>query len=300
MRLNPRVVIGCIALGLCAGWASAETRDCRALENSAFAEPEWYLEECLGGVRPPQTEVTVPAQPPGDLQFIVNVRGLTFLSAPLETLTYTNLGAAPANSFFAVDFDNPATTLWGINNTTRGYGTINQTNGTFTQVGLVTGIPAADNISGMEFDPTSSTVFLSTTTGTNSFLWTFNTATGVATLVGTITGFALVIDIAVSPTGVIFGHDIGTDQIMTINRTTAAPTLVGSTLQNANFAQGMDFDFASGILYAWVYIGGGVDNLSRVNTTTGATTIVANGVNEEIEGSIRVPTPVELMHFGVS
>lgn len=53
----------------------------------------------------------------------------------------------------------------------------------------------------------------------------------------------------------------------------------------------MDFDAAAGTLYAWMYLGGGVNNLSTIDLTTGAASLVVNGNNTEIEGSIQVPVP---------
>ena len=98
-------------------------------------------------------------------------------------------------------------------------------------------------------------------------LYTIDLTTRAATLVGPI-GFALVVDIAISNTGQMYGHDIGVDQLIAINKATGAGTAIGPTGFNANFAQGMDFDHSTNILWSWLYIGGGVNNLVTFTLTT--------------------------------
>ena len=57
-----------------------------------------------------------------------------------------------------------------------------------------------------------------------------------------------------------------------MNKTTGAATLVGPIGINANFAQGMDFDWATNTLYATMYVGTGVGAYVAIDTTTGAPT----------------------------
>ena len=289
---------------------AAQTERCAALANSALAEPDWYAEECLGGVRAPNpVAVPGPWLQPGDTQFILNIRAAgtfpdSLTTAPVPTLTYTQVGVQPAaRDFFAVDFDLAGQVLWGIDSgctpapcVGRTYGTFNLTNGTFTPVGTIAGPPTNVNFSSMKFDPTSGVVYITTAVGTPTVnqLWTLNLATGVATPVGTIVISpppavgAIIIDIAISNSGQIYGHDIGNDILIAINKTTAAATVIGSTTQNTNFAQGMDFDRSTDTLYAYMYIGGGVNNLSTVNLATGAATIIVPGpAGPENEGAVR-------------
>ena len=293
--------------------AVAETPRCAALASSPLAEPEWYVEECLGGVPP----AFAPAAPgpwlqPGDTQYIMNIRGAgtfpdSLVTAPVPTLTYTLVGAQPpSRDFYAVDFDLAAQVLWGIDSACnplpcvgRTYGTFNLTTGAFTPVGTIAGPPTDVNFSSMKFDPTTGVVYMTTAVGmpTVNQLWTLNLASGVATLVGTIVisptppTAAIVVDIAISNSGQIYGHDIANDIMIAIDKTTAAATVLGSTTQNANFAQGMDFDLSTNVLYAYMYIGNGVNNLSTVNLTTGAATIIVPApAGPENEGAIKVAT----------
>ena len=275
--------------------AAAESPRCAALANSALAEPDWYFQECLGGVAPLRTEIPAADAPdvPGDLFFLHNIRAAgqfasSVYTAPIPTYTFTLLG--PNNlTIFAMDFNNAATTLYGINNTTRQIGTYSLTTGAFTPTATVSGIPAADNMSGLKFDPTESNpnmAFVSTTIA----LWRMDVTTGVATLVGPYTHAApAIIDIAISNTGQVFGEDLN-DNFFSINKTTGATTLLGPMGVLINFAQGMDVDNSDNTLYQFAYIGGGVNDLRRINMATGVSTLILTGPNgPEHEGSVRVP-----------
>ena len=68
--------------------------------------------------------------------------------------------------------------------------------------------------------------------------------------------------------------------------------MVGPLGVNLNFAQGIDFDNATGILHAWLYVGGGVNAYSSLNLTTGAATPFAGTEPAgEFEGAIRTGLP---------
>jgi hypothetical protein len=285
--------------------ADAVSPRCAELANSPLPEPDWYLTECLGGIPPiTATRIAGPWRVPGDLFYLHNVRAAgqfpnSVYTSPIPTYTFTLLGAN-ANLNFATDFDNGATTFYGINNTTRELGTYDLTTGAWTSLGATTGLPPAPaTISGLKFDPTSTTVYVTATDGTVSNLFTLDLQTRVATLVGPITGFPLIIDIAISNSGQMYGHDIGVDQLVAINKATGAATAIGATGVNANFAQGMDFDASDNTLYAFIYIGGGVNDLRRFDLTTGAATLILNGpAGPEMEGAVKVAavraTPVAL------
>jgi hypothetical protein len=275
----------------------AEKPECAAVMNSGLAEPDWFLSECLGGVAPRAATRLVPVPwrlPFGtDLAFVHNFRAAgpfpnSLTTTPVGSLTYTNVGTV-GRPIFAADFDKPATTLWGIDNATRELGTYNLATGAFTPTGLVTGIAVGENIEALKFDPTSTNVYVQTTNGTVSNLYTIDLNTRAATLVGPI-GFPLVITMAISASGQMYGRDNGTDVLISIDKTTGAGTLIGPLGIDATFAQGMDFDNSTNILWAWIYQGAGVNQLSTINLQTGAQTLIVTGVNgPENQGAIRVP-----------
>ncbi len=65
-----------------------------------------------------------------------------------------------------------------------------------------------------------------------------------------------------------------------------APTLLGSTGVDANLAQGMDFDGATGTLYAWLSLVGGSVQLASIDLHTGAATAVSTPPAGQYVGAI--------------
>ena len=213
--------------------------------------------------------------------FALDVRATPnqFISFPLSTPAYNIIGPTTPD-IFAMDFDNTGSTLYAI---TFGaaivpeLGTINTATGAYTPIATLNGagIIAGNNVAGMKMDPTSGTMYI--LSGIN--LYTINLTTAAVTLVAPITGGpagALYIDIAINNAGNMFAHDIVTDAMVSVNKTTGAAAILGPTGLLANFAQGMDFDPASDILYATLYTGAGVGNFVSINTTTGAATIIVS------------------------
>jgi hypothetical protein len=204
---------------------------------------------------------------------------------------------------FAMDFNASATTLFGI--TTNAtllppfqIGTIDQTTGNFTTNANVTGAGAAEtNWSGLASD-TNGLWYASASGGAGiNNLYTISPATGITTLVGNINAgsTALNIDITIDRNGQMFGMDIATDRVYKIDKTSGAVTFLsaGSMGFNANFAQGMDFDWDTNTLYATIYTGGGTGVYASIDTTTGVATqlISTTSWNAEMEMSVKAAIP---------
>jgi hypothetical protein len=205
---------------------------------------------------------------------------------------FTSISGNPT-PVFALDFDETATTLWGVNNTTLEYGTFDLTVGSFTPNGVVTGPPLINGATGLTCT-VGGQWFLSSYDGVNTNLWVGNVTTGTFTLVGPI-GAGIFIDISIDSQGNMFAHNISTDTLYSVDTTTGAGTLLGVTGLLANFAQGMDFDWSTDTLYATIYTGGGVGNFCSLNTTTGVATIldVTTSLNAEMEISVQSPAPTQ-------
>jgi len=238
----------------------------------------------------------------GSTIYAVDLRNQDF-----DRLTTTNtvatriVPALGANSnYYGGDFaGNDFTKIYTINDFTDTLNTINVTTGVITPVGS-TGAPAgAGTWVDMTWDPTTSTMYaLSNDATLGTSIYTVNIATGAATLIASnSTPTVLVIDGAIHPTtGVFYGVDITADNLVTINKTTAAVTTVGSLAFAAAFAQGMDFEDSTGTLYWAAYQGAAVGpgQLRTINLTTGASTLIGNITND-------VPTEtVELDSFSIA
>lgn len=283
-----------LVAGAASAAVGAPTALCSQVATSALAEPAG-ASRCLPGANPLDRRAPATLALGTDLSYIWNLRSTPdeFLSAPVGTLTMTPIGTpALSPSLFAMDFDNTATTLWAIDDAIDTLGTIDIATGVFTPIGPITGVPVGHNFTGLRFDTLDSDrVFVSTSGTGGSQLHTLNLATRVLTPIGTISATEIIIDIAVANNGNIYGHGISTDILMRIDRETGVGTSLGLTGVNSNFAQGMDFDASTDILYAWIYIGGGVNDLRTFDLSTGAATLVVAGVNRECEGAIKVAVP---------
>jgi DNA-binding beta-propeller fold protein YncE len=214
--------------------------------------------------------------------------------------TRTIIAAPDGAGIFGLTFNLAGTTLYGVNDDTKTLETINTSTGARTVVATLSGIAAGHILSGLSINPLTGAMFLSTTNVSVSNLYTIDPTTGVATLVGA-TGIAGLIDIAFSPSGNLFATDIVRDALFSLNPATGAGTFIGALGLALNFAQGMDFDFSTGILYAALYTGGGNAQWATINTATGAATSLF-AINREMEIAIArssVPEPGTLALLGL-
>jgi len=120
-----------------------------------------------------------------------------------------------------------------------------------------------------------------------STLYTIDLSTGAPTLVGPIqnvvdpTQNVLMIDIAISADGLMYGLDLVSNSLMAIDKTSGAASVIGSIGFDANSAQSMDFDDATGILYLAGCVNNPTinacdqSNMYTVDTGTGLATLIA-------------------------
>jgi hypothetical protein len=236
-------------------------------------------------------------QPSGSVVFALDNRATatTLIGFPLGTPAYNIIGTSMgATRAYAMDFNGTGTVLYAIDNPTNQLGTISTATSAFTPIAVMSGAVEA-NWGGMSFDNSTGVMYaIGIAAGLNN-LYTVNLTTAAATLVAPISGLpagAILIDIAIDNNGVMIGHEIVTDVMVRIDKTTGVATTLGPTGFAANFAQGMDFDPADNQLYAMLYVGTGVGSFVRVNTTTGACTTITNtqpwtAVGPEMEMAIR-------------
>jgi hypothetical protein len=202
-------------------------------------------------------------------------------------------------NYFALDFNAAATRLYAIDSTNNELHLLNPTNGAMLSSVPVSGLVAGQNISGLTFSR-EDTAFVTSTDVTTSTLYSLNVDTGALTLIGTIGTVAAVIDVSAGPTGSLVVHDIVTDSFYSVNPATATPTLIGPHGATANFAQGMDFDFVTGALYAAIYTGGGANLYGTVSLSHGAVTAIPGLASGEYELAISNPAPAsDLIFTGV-
>lgn len=295
----------CICAMLGSAVASAQALDCAALANSAGAEPAGYSERCLNSVAAPAT-VSAQLQSRGTptTGFTYDMRGQAprpqgaLYTFPLSNFTTQTQVGVTQLSIFAMDFSADGQTLYAATGATAlanpsTLGTLDTTTAAYTVIGPLTGLTAGDSVSGIAIHPVTGAALLASAGGTpaTSKLYTLNLATGAVTLIGVMaaptdpTG-TFMIDISMNCEGALFAHNISDDALYSINPATAAATFIGTHGLAANFAQGMDFDNATGTLYAFIYTGTGTNRFGSFDLATGAfTTLVQDNPLGEYEGA---------------
>ena len=262
--------------------AVRSAKDCEAFADYPFRQPDGWEQYC-SPVAPAANAAAVRA--PTSAGFALNLR------APDQNLKRFTLDNFPGQSvvgpqtlpLYGTDFDASGTILYALSDESIDrLGILDTTTGAFSAI-VDCPAPGGGSWTGMAIDPVSDLMYASTAAN----LYTLSPSSCAPVLVGPfgVTG-GLMVAIAVNAAGVMYGHDIGTDAIYTIDTGSGAATLVGPTGLAANFAQGMDFDNEDGTLYLFGYTGGGANVYGRVNLVTGAVTPLAvSSPSGEFEGA---------------
>ncbi|MDP8287995.1 MAG: carboxypeptidase regulatory-like domain-containing protein, partial [Candidatus Electryonea clarkiae] len=172
------------------------------------------------------------------------------------------------------------THMYFFDNDTQNLIYVEMATGTVTTIGP-TGIGSTTEfMNDMACDRTTGTMY-----GVfNNSIYTVDLATGACTLVGAIgnTG-GMMIAIAVDGNGDMWGHDLGLDEIWTIDKATGTGMSVGSTGFDANYAQSMAWDPLTNIVYLAAFNGTNFYyELRTVDLTTGATALLGGVYYKEI------------------
>jgi len=205
-------------------------------------------------------------------------------------------GAVNVGSFNGQDFGNNGdfSFLYALQSVPDQLVTIDTTTGALAVIGP--SVPfGGESWSGLAMDPTSSIMYACSTNIAAASLYTIDLTTGTPTRIGAIAGAPCTIDIAIDSTGQMYGLDICTDQLFSINKATgvgAALGGVGAIGFNANFSQGMDFDESDGTLYLAAYNGGtNRGELRTGNTVTGGTVLIGLiGPDQRELGDVAIAT----------
>ena len=199
---------------------------------------------------------------------------VTFSADDPSSLNFINKNVSP----FAMDFDTSGTTLYAVDSNTATLGTLDQATGLFTSVAALTGDYAGGTVTGLSADPTDGSFYMSTATD----LFSLNIVSGATVSLGTFTNSVVlgpavgtVIDIAIDSSGQMYAHELdpagGDLQIQgglwSVDKSNAVATFIGSSGLESLFAQGMDFDPDSDVLYAAIYTGGGTGSYGTWDTS---------------------------------
>jgi len=145
-----------------------------------------------------------------------------------------------------------------------------------------------NSLTGLAYDAVNDKIYVCDTNGSSSRLFVIDPDTYSITLVGNI-GSPAVIGIAADAAGNLFGIDLVTDSLYSIDSATGAGTLIGSLGVDINYAQDIGFDRVNNVLYGTLYSGTG--GLYTIDTTTGLATLKAP-FGDELVGLAIPPQPL--------
>jgi len=185
--------------------------------------------------------------------------------------TWEVVGSISGLSFFAGDFiGGDFSTIYAVNYDNNGLYAVATADGTATLIGTTT--PPIGTISGLSGTPDGIMYGIAGDCAT-SYLVTVDITSGATTNIGAISGVGCGIDLAYNTNDdMIYVVDLLTSSLFRVDPVTAVATLVGSLGVSPNYAQGMDFEEESGVLYWAAYTTQG--ELRVIDTTTGASTLI--------------------------
>ncbi len=190
-----------------------------------------------------------------------------------------------SGSFFGADFLNgDFSTLYALDYDTNHFVTVDTATGNVTVIATVPP-KSGESWTGLAGTHDGTLYASSTDCSSNSTLYTIDPDSGTATEIGSVTNAGCLIAIAANADGELYGLDLN-DVLLQIDPNTAEGTIIGSIGFDAQYAQGMDFEEESGILYLAAYNNtSGQGEMRIADTSTGNTTLVGAFPNgAEVDG----------------
>lgn len=209
------------------------------------------------------------ADVPGDWIFVEDVAGTAYYAGDFVGRDYSQM--------YVIDYN--------LNE----LHTLHTTTGADTTIGASN--PLAGHVWAGATGTADGTLYASSTDGSSSYLYTVNTGTGAATVVGQITNAPTIIDIAINSDGEMYGVDISGDNLVRIDPLTAAGTVIGSIGFSADYAQGMDFEEVSGVLYLAAYNSDTSRGELRIASTATGNSVLVGAFPDDAETDALAFTP---------
>ena len=192
----------------------------------------------------PEGPVYFDSEDPGNITFIKETTSSDFIAG----------GTWAGDTWYGCQFNNGW--LW----------TIDEVTGNMTLIG-----GGGTGLNGLAYDLITDKMYEASSYN----LYTVNMSTGEQTSVGPFNTGGIMIGIAFNGEGTLYGVDLGTDCLYSIDPLTGAAELIGPLGININFAQDMAYDITWNVLYLATYNGTYLSGqLYTCNVTTGACTLV--------------------------
>jgi hypothetical protein len=181
----------------------------------------------------------------------VHANGSDYVSFDALEPGTANVILANSVSLFGITFVNDDfSEQYGVDYFQGDLYTISTLDGSATLIGN-TGLVSCCMVTpaGMRSDPTNGITYLVITdyNARSSMLYTIDLSNASTTLIGPVN--ALVRDIAIDNSGLMYGVDSDADTLVAIDKTSGAAEVIGSLGIDAVFGQGLDFDAETGVLY---------------------------------------------------
>ena len=150
---------------------------------------------------------------------------------------------------------------------------------TFILLGNITGM-GTDQPNGIAYNPVNGTYYIAS----SSKLFSFDVNTRQATLIGSFNTGGLMIDLCFDENGICYAYDVGTDNGYIIDITTGNANLLGPLGYDANYGQGMSYDYQTGTIYLSAFNNSTFTGQCRImDPVTGMTTLITDWGFEQID-----------------
>lgn len=191
----------------------------------------------------PRVAGTAPA-PAGDVDqplWALDVWGGYLISGTVDSPDYSGgdsgfsiRGGIGKSTFTGADFlDDDFGALYALdadNHQLRRFAPISYTPNVYAESELIgtLALPTAETPSGLKQDPTSGTLYIATSDGNGSHLWTVDRRNAVATQVAVIDGAPGIISIDFDNDGRLYGIDVTQDALFAIDKASGEARVIGS------------------------------------------------------------------------
>ncbi|GAB5400591.1 MAG: hypothetical protein Aureis2KO_21760 [Aureisphaera sp.] len=217
---------------------------------------------------------TLPGTPPYDTFNVLNENGLNIFADDFDA----------NDTLYAIDYDTDGDVATLV--------TIDPLTGNFSVIDTVVGFSTGHSPTGLSYNFNDGIMYLLSTNGNGTQLYSLNLLTGLLTAIGTGTGTNVGIWLEIDNDGNAWMADASNDQFYSVNLTTGSATAVGPLDIDINFAQDVSYDHENNELFMAAYFGGGTGGIYSVNTDTGLASFIGqtDPINVEL-GGFSVPPP---------
>ncbi len=223
---------------------------------------------------------TPALMPPGDTGYGWEAFSTNFISFPLPAGTpWTTVAAwAPPAGYSSAAVRGGDLNYYYIDpSVPSSVYQVDETSGTATLLGPITGMESGANVNGLAYDPANDTYYIcGGVFGTTNNLYSLDMGTLTATLVASfVNTTGAMIGIAINSSGVGYGFDLIDDNAYTFDPVAGTSSLLGPLGFDANYAQDMDIDQFTGTIYLAAYNNTtGTAQLRTMDPASGATTLL--------------------------